>query len=46
MGTRTVAQTEAKSSIQVIERMMSLLAALARHAAPVNLKQLATETRL
>lgn len=37
---------ETKSSIQVIERMMSLLDALADHAAPVNLKQLATETRL
>jgi DNA-binding IclR family transcriptional regulator len=41
-----VAQKAAKSSIQVIERMMSLLDALARQAAPVNLKQLATETRL
>lgn len=41
-----VAKAEAKSSIQVIERMMSLLAALARHSAPVNLKQLAGETRL
>jgi len=41
-----VAHVEAKSSIQVIERMMSLLAALARHDSPVNLKQLATETRL
>jgi DNA-binding IclR family transcriptional regulator len=41
-----VAKTEAKSSIQVIERMMSLLAALARHAAPVNLKQLSGETQL
>jgi DNA-binding IclR family transcriptional regulator len=41
-----VAQKAAKSSIQVIERMMSLLSALARHATPVNLKQLATETRL
>ncbi len=41
-----MARTEAKSSIQVIERMMSLLAALARHAAPVNLKQLSGETRL
>ena len=41
-----VARAEAKSSIQVIERMMSLLAALARHSAPVNLKQLAGETRL
>lgn len=39
-------QKPAKSSIQVIERMMSLLNALARHATPVNLKQLATETRL
>ena len=37
---------EAKSSIQVIERMMSLLDALARHATPVNLKQLAAETSL
>jgi DNA-binding IclR family transcriptional regulator len=41
-----VARTEAKSSIQVIERMMSLLAALAQHAAPVNLKQLSGETKL
>jgi len=37
---------EAKSSIQVIERMMSLVEALARHDAPVNLKRLATETKL
>lgn len=37
---------EAKSSIQVIERMMSLLEALARHSSPVNLKSLATETSL
>jgi DNA-binding IclR family transcriptional regulator len=37
---------EAKSSIQVIERMMNLLDALAHHTAPVNLKQLATETTL
>jgi len=37
---------ETKSSIQVIERMMSLLGALARHTTPVNLKQLATETLL
>jgi DNA-binding IclR family transcriptional regulator len=35
-----------RSSIQVIDRMMSLLEALARHPAPVNLKQLAAETRL
>jgi len=41
-----VAQKEAKSSIQVIERMMRLLAALGRHPSPVNLKQLATETKL
>lgn len=41
-----MARTEAKSSIQVIERMMGLLAALARHAAPVNLKQLSGETKL
>lgn len=41
-----MALKETKSSIQVIERMMSLLDALARHSAPVNLKQLAGETRL
>lgn len=41
-----MARTEAKSSIQVIERMMGLLAALARHAAPVNLKHLSGETKL
>jgi DNA-binding IclR family transcriptional regulator len=41
-----LAQKAAKSSIQVIERMMSLLDALARHATPVNLKQLAGETQL
>jgi DNA-binding IclR family transcriptional regulator len=35
-----------KSSIQVIDRMMSLVAALARHPSPANLKQLAAETRL
>jgi DNA-binding IclR family transcriptional regulator len=39
-------QKEAKSTIQVIDRMMSLLAALSRHSSPANLKQLATETRL
>ena len=39
-------QKVVKSSIQVIERMMSLLGALSRHNSPVNLKQLATETRL
>lgn len=36
----------AKSSIQVIDRMVNLLDALARHPVPVNLKLLATETRL
>jgi DNA-binding IclR family transcriptional regulator len=41
-----VRQKETKSSIQVIERMMSLLDALGRHSTPVNLKQLATETEL
>jgi DNA-binding IclR family transcriptional regulator len=41
-----MALKEAKSSIQVIERMMSLLDALSRRATPVNLKQLATETSL
>lgn len=41
-----MALKEAKSSIQVIERMMSLLDALARHPVPVNLKQLALETTL
>lgn len=41
-----MAEKEAKSSIQVIARMLSLLDALARHSVPVNLKQLAAETRL
>ncbi len=41
-----MAEPNAKPSIQVIERMMSLLDALARHDAPVNLKELAQETRL
>lgn len=41
-----MAEKQIKSSIQVIERMMSLLDALARHNPPVNLKQLAAETRL
>lgn len=39
-------QKETKSSIQVIERMMRLLDTLAQHTTPVNLKQLATQTRL
>jgi DNA-binding IclR family transcriptional regulator len=42
----SVADKEQKSSIQVIERMISLLDALARQSAPVNLKQLAAETAL
>lgn len=41
-----MANPEAKSSIQVIARMMNLLDALSRHPNPVNLKQLATETSL
>jgi len=41
-----VAEKETKSSIQVIERMMTLLDALAEHNTPVNLKQLAAQTRL
>jgi DNA-binding IclR family transcriptional regulator len=41
-----MAPKEAKSSIQVIERMMTLLDALAEHTAPVNLKQLAMQTAL
>jgi DNA-binding IclR family transcriptional regulator len=35
-----------KSSIQVIDRMMSLIDSLARHPSPANLKQLASETAL
>ena len=34
------------SSIQVIDRMMNLLDALAAHSAPVNLKRLAEQTQL
>src|ERR1700712_4503396 len=36
----------AKTSIQVIERMMRLLDALAAHSDPVSLKELALRTRL
>ena len=39
-------EKETKSSIQVIERMMNLLDTLSRHTAPVNLKQLAIQTKL
>jgi DNA-binding IclR family transcriptional regulator len=41
-----VAQAEAKSSIQVIERMMKLLDVLAHYHDPVSLKQLSLETGL
>jgi DNA-binding IclR family transcriptional regulator len=41
-----VTEPVAKSSIQVIDRMFTLLDALERHNAPVNLKQLAAETAL
>jgi DNA-binding IclR family transcriptional regulator len=41
-----VAEPGAKTSIQVIERMMDLLDALAHAAEPVNLKRLANETGL
>jgi len=41
-----LSETESKSSIQVIDRMMNLLNALAAHAEPVGLKQLATQTAL
>ena len=41
-----VVEKPAKSSIQVIGRMMSLLDALARHEKPLNLKTLACETSL
>lgn len=37
---------EGKGSIQVIERMMSLLEVLSHHPDPVSLKQLATDTGL
>jgi IclR family KDG regulon transcriptional repressor len=39
-------EKETRSSIQVIDRMMTLLETLAAHPAPVNLKLLAAETRL
>ncbi len=38
--------TEGRSSIQVIDRMMNLLNALAAHRTPVHLKQLASLTNL
>ena len=39
-------ETETRSSIQVIDRMMNLLNALAEHQTPVNLKLLAQATSL
>jgi DNA-binding IclR family transcriptional regulator len=41
-----VAEANGKTSIQVIERMMDLLDALARNEEPVNLKRLANSTSL
>ena len=41
-----MAETNGKTSIQVIERMMDLLDALARNEEPVNLKRLANSTSL
>ena len=41
-----MAEKENKSSIQVIERMMHLIDALAQSPSPVNLKHLATATQL
>lgn len=41
-----MSQTESKNSIQVIERMMTLLDELAQHPEPVALKTLAAETGL
>ena len=43
---RTDAAPEARSGIQVIERMMKLLDVLSYHPDPVSLKQLALETGL
>jgi DNA-binding IclR family transcriptional regulator len=42
----TAERNNPRNSIQVIERMMNLLDALAHHSEAVNLKQLAVETRL
>lgn len=41
-----MADTQTKSSIQVIDRMMHLIDALVLHQGPANLKQLALETGL
>jgi len=45
-GTLSVTQDKGRTSIQVIERMMDLVEALAASAEPVNLKRLASETGL
>jgi DNA-binding IclR family transcriptional regulator len=42
----TEKETQTRSSIQVIDRMMNLLDALAAQPAPVNLKSLAQATQL
>jgi DNA-binding IclR family transcriptional regulator len=39
-------EKESRSTIQVIDRMMNLLNALAEHPSPVNLKMLAQATKL
>ena len=41
-----MSDTQTKSSIQVIDRMMHLIDTLVRHPSPANLKQLALETGL
>jgi DNA-binding IclR family transcriptional regulator len=41
-----LSEVESKSSIQVIDRMMSLLNILATHVEPIGLKQLAAQTAL
>ena len=46
MSDRTVPETNGKTSIQVIERMMDLLDMLSRFPDPVNLKRLANMTSL
>jgi len=46
MSETAVSQASSKASIQVIERMMDLLDALAACHEPMNLKRLAAETGL
>lgn len=43
---KTIVRPEGKTAIQVIERLVSLLDALADHSDPVSLKELSTQTRL